>query len=151
MNEMKEEKQGNSYITNNIETVGNYNPNAQVVNENTTVNITVNLTLNFSGERMANLFRKICEKFHIPVKKLNQTHFDGDGTLGNSVCQLEAQPSVLVDLLHEFCQSIGDENAVSIRYSSKKLRFEQANLTLSQAIELVQYEDKLPNAPAQHR
>lgn len=150
MNKMKEEKQGNSYTINNIEKVDNFNPNAKVVNENTTVNITVNLTLNFNGERMANLFRKICSKLHIPVKKLLQAHFDGEGDFGHRICMIETQPSVLVEVLHELSLSKEAEDEVSIRYSSMTLHFEQDNLTLSQAIKLAQYENQLPNGSAQH-
>ncbi len=48
---MKDGSQRCLHITNYIEKVGSYNPNAQVVNETTIIHVTINVNINIRGKR----------------------------------------------------------------------------------------------------
>lgn len=142
MNEMKEEKQGNSYTINNIDKVGNFNPNAKVVNDTVIIHVTVNVNVNFGGKKLSNMLHNAFANVPSSIKSLIRAHLLGIGAVSAVPCIFAAQPVVLIGVLEALALLFKDENALSIKYISKFLQIEQDNLSVQQAIEIARYESE---------
>lgn len=139
---MKEGKQGNTYTTNNIGTVGNFNPNAQVVNDTVIIHVTVNVNVNLGGKRLTQMLHDAFAKVPSSVKHLIRAHLFGMGAVSAVPCIFAAQPVVLIGVLEGLALLFKDENALSIKYISKFLQIEQDDLSVQQAIEMARYESE---------
>lgn len=143
MGKKKKNRQVVSQTTNYIQTVGNFNPSAQMVNDTTVIHVTINVNVDFGAKGLSRMVHNVFAKVPLSIKNLIKTHIWGLGTASVASCVFAGQPIVLLGVLQVLSQLFRDENAISIKYISKILQIEQDNLTLSQAIEFAQYENEL--------
>lgn len=143
MGKRKRNRQVVSQTTNYIQTVGNFNPSAQVVNDTTVIHVTLNVNVNFGAKGFTRLVHNVFAKIPLSVKTLIRAHLFGVGIAGATPFVFAGQPLVLLGVLEALALLFKDENAISIKYISKFLQIEQDNLTIPQAMEIAQYESEV--------
>lgn len=133
---------GNSqaYHINHAEVVA---PNASTVVNNHTIVIRISFTIQISGESIERMFRALKEKFGTVWKKLHETHFDGEGQSEVIIYRLDETPAGMIQALQYIRKELGGDAAASVRYISREMHFDRGQLTLSQAIEIAEYENRL--------
>lgn len=143
MGKRKKNRQVVSQTTNYIQTVGNFNPSAQVVNDTTVIHVTINVNVGLGAKGFTRLVHKVFTKVPLSVKDMIRAHLFGVGIAGATSFVFAGQPLVLLGVLQALALLFKDENAISIKYISKFLQIEQDNLTIPQAMEIAQYESNV--------
>lgn len=134
---------GNSHQTYHIDHAEVVAPNASTVVNNHTIVIRISFTVQISGDSLERMFHALKEKFGTAWKSLHETHFCGDSPAEVMVYRLDGNPSDLVQALQYIRKEWGEDAVTSVRYTSKRLRFDRGQLTLSQAIEIAEHENRL--------
>lgn len=134
---------GNRHEVSHIDYAEVVAPGASTVVNNHTVIIRFTFTIRISGESLERMFRVLKEKFGTIWKKQRETHFDGESSYEVMVYALEGTPSEMVSALRYIREALGDDAAMSVRYTSRKYHFERGELALSQAINIAMHERDL--------
>lgn len=140
MGKRKKNRQVVSQTTNYIQTVGNFNPSAHVVNDTTVIHVTINVNVGLGAKGFTRLVHNVFAKIPSSVKTLIRAHLFGVGIAGAVPYVFAGHPIFLLGVLQALALLYKDENAISIKYISKFLQIEQDNLTIPQAMEMAQYE-----------
>ena len=135
----------NNYQENQIGNVEQFNANPKEVNNNhaTVVNISLSITFNIDGDSISKVMKKVKQKFDLLLTKSISSHFDGEGTAEKIRYQFNGIPTDMLAVLKYISNELGETSIDSIRYISKQEKIEINNLTLSQAVQAIEYESGL--------
>lgn len=109
------------------------------VNEKT---ITVNVSFTFDKDKFE-LIQQLVHQADAVLSQVMFKHFDGNPDTEHDTCQLRDTPDRILSLLCRIREEAGDDVLTDICYSSPSDGFERDHLTLSQAIQLADYDARL--------
>lgn len=104
--------------------------------------ITVNVSFTFDKDKFE-IIQQIVHQAEMVLSQVMFKHFDGNPDLEREAYQLSGTPGSVAALLGRIAGEVGAEVLTDICYSSPSNGFERDHLTLSQTIQLADYESEL--------
>lgn len=105
---------------------------------------TVTITFNVTIDRdKFSIIQELVRQAYMILSQVVLSHFDGNPDLEREAYQLSGTPDSVAALLGRIAGEVGAEALTDISYSSPSNGFERDHLTLSQTIQLADYESQL--------
>lgn len=101
--------------------------------------ITVNVSFTFDKDKFE-LIQQIIHQADAVLSQVMFKHFDGNPDTEHDTCQLSDTPDRILSLLCRIREEVGEDALSDIRYSAPSDGFERDHLTLSQTIQLADYD-----------